>query len=670
MGDKYVVVALFCVVGFFLTLILPIWKRKLLFTASTNKTPYRIASEEPPWVNRCLILAVITLGFFLHNKLPWTYLVSALLISMLGALLANEQRGMTAVSILSGLLVITVLPWWLRSAGVGLSIDDKQILYVSVTISLILGFLQKNHLLQSENYFHLRISSPVIYGVFAAAVAYVVMVIGLSFAIGDFTTWHHWGAYIGPAQLINAGALPLRDIPLQYGLGPTLILSVGCRVDCWAAMYWLSALTTIALTYLLAFVALKLTSSRHPLTVLLTLSTIAVSCLLWTAYPPSLMGVLTMPSTTGLRFLPGVLMLSFALELSRKGYCLKKFAKWGNVLWFGCILWSPEAALHATVVWAPYLIWTRAFQNDGQFDIHECLKAVLELITTLIVGGVLFQLVYYFAYGERPYLAEYLTYLINPPGAMPINPRGAIWFAVCCLVCWFLGVFVVNRATWDTHRLRSSWLVALLCIANFTYYLGRSHDNNILNLMPYLTLLLIVTRELAYGSIRILATTLLSAVLGLVALFGWSGLVNVAVQNDSTPLSLTFLSESFNRETNYVFNYRFPSADLKPTDAKPLLEHIRNNFRESVVVLDNYLLLNSGEPYPYWSALQVPTNFILLDSNLRRIYLSRVAQRLNRSGWVIYTKDYESYLRDYETVYNKVEEFQIGLYTAIRYVPK
>lgn len=30
-------------------------------------------------------------------------------------------------------------------------------------------------------------------------------------------------AYVGPAQMIVAGALPLHDIPLQYGLRPSLI---------------------------------------------------------------------------------------------------------------------------------------------------------------------------------------------------------------------------------------------------------------------------------------------------------------------------------------------------------------------------------------------------------------------------------------------------------------
>ena len=48
-----------------------------------------------------------------------------------------------------------------------------------------------------------------------------------------FTTWHHWGAYVGPAELMWAGARIFYDSPAQYGLGPTMLIALGCSFDCW-----------------------------------------------------------------------------------------------------------------------------------------------------------------------------------------------------------------------------------------------------------------------------------------------------------------------------------------------------------------------------------------------------------------------------------------------------
>ena len=93
---------------------------------------------------------------------------------------------------------------------------------------------------------------------------FVVLFLGLNLVIDLQTAWHHWGAYIGPAQLVFAGVLPLHDIPLQYGFGPTMLLAASCKINCWSGMYWLTGITTIftqTIAYNAADLVISITTS-------------------------------------------------------------------------------------------------------------------------------------------------------------------------------------------------------------------------------------------------------------------------------------------------------------------------------------------------------------------------------------------------------------------------
>jgi hypothetical protein len=520
---------------------------------------------------------------------------------------------------------------------------------------------------------------PLLYITFALGVAFYVLSIGGFLAVGDVqATWHHWGAFIGPAQLIAAGALPLVDIPLQYGFGPSLILTQGCKINCWSSMYWFTSLSSIAMVYLLAAIALKLNRSRSTLQICFVLIIVMASCLLWTQYPATVGSPLSTPSTTGVRFLPGIIMLAYTLHRSYSVDLQYSSEKIGHILWLACIFWSPEAGIQSTAVWVPYFIWTRTFKNIGDNNVVNFFRTIALLLTILLLGLAIFAVVFQFTFGSWPLPKEYIIYLLNVPGSMPINPNGTVWFAIACLMCWLIGFLFSQRKPLDIKFNRASWLIALLCLANFTYFLGRSHDNNILNLMPYLTILLFATRAIVpAGAIKALTTTLLSATLGFVMIFGWALFHHLKLPSNIFAFPSEKIIESFNRETNN-FPYKFlvkhnvfeDLTDYNPTDAAPALKYIRNRSNESVAILDRFLVIDSGEIYPYWSIFQVPTNFYALPTDLRRSYLSRVAKRLNKSGWVIYMEGWNAVLEDYDSVYNRAEELEIGKYKVIRYTPK
>ena len=50
---------------------------------------------------------------------------------------------------------------------------------------------------------------------------------------GFGTVWHHWSVYVGAAEAFLGGAIPFQDYPVQYGMGPTLLVAGLCRGECW-----------------------------------------------------------------------------------------------------------------------------------------------------------------------------------------------------------------------------------------------------------------------------------------------------------------------------------------------------------------------------------------------------------------------------------------------------
>ena len=103
------------------------------------------------------------------------------------------------------------------------------------------------------------------------------------------------------------------------------------------------------------------------------------------------------------------------------------------------------------------------------------------LLTALIVcflGG------YWLAYRTWPTAMGVFAYIVSPPGPLPVNYYGTIWFfvAVTGLGAWAnLRSF---RRKGNTAELRHGMALALLAYSTFSYFLGRSHDNNVLNLLP------------------------------------------------------------------------------------------------------------------------------------------------------------------------------------------
>ena len=156
----------------------------------------------------------------------------------------------------------------------------------------------------------------------------------------------------------------------------------------------------------------------------------------------------------------------------------------------GCfsVAWSPEAAVYATIVWFPYLA-LRAAQKRGVSTLRgvalAALRGVAVATAALTAGIAVLSLVFRAGFGDWPSASGFLTYIRNPPGILPPNPLGPIW-----LIAAALGIGAVAITRTDARGLRVGTICLLALVAVSSYYVGRSHDNNVLNLFPFVVLLL------------------------------------------------------------------------------------------------------------------------------------------------------------------------------------
>jgi hypothetical protein len=630
-----------------------------------------------------LLLAIGYLGITAHT-VSLNYLLASIFVSFGICLLNLQPRLGLCFGFFLGTLIIQIVPWWrhINQQVFDLHVlESFELVYLTSLIFFILCRFETNSTPSKtfqKSQFFLGLF-------FLILVIVILMSTNLIFTSGHLVLWHNWSAYIGPAQLIQAGAIPLHDIPLQYGLGPNIALALACRNNCWLAMYWLIGATSILWIILLAWIALSLEKNIHPIKTILILASVFISCLLWTAIPANLYSPLTSPSTVGMRYLPGVSMLAYTLWLNhRNSRILGGHLLLGNCLWCLSIIWSPEAAIQTSSVWVPCYLFQSVFQNkyeSPKINRMVLFKALQKLFGVLVCGLVVFLSLYWLVWESYPKLTVYLAYLLHPPGPLPINLTGTIWFAITILVLWFSMILTRKDAWFGSRQIRSSWLILLYCLGVFPYFLGRSHDNNLLNLMPYFSLLLLSIRaSVPKGVIYAVATTLFAGTISMVCLFRSEQLTESLLQAAYPKFLVGQLVNSFTYTNSYdqAANSSFVAITPNPRDldnhisqAIPALRALSSQ-HSAIEILDAFYVLEGSTSHTPWSALHGIENYVYMPSELRIKYLKQFASRSGKSGWLIFQESPQTiqYIKEYDLVYRRRQEIDFYPYKAIYFEPK
>lgn len=572
--------------------------------------------------------------------------------------------------------IASTLAWW-RRTGVVVNVAWGEWLALQVLLIASTSILLMESKVQRES----RSAWRAAYAFFLLGAVFLVFSTGLYHQPWMlWLSWHHWGAYVGPAELASAGVRILHDVPLQYGLGPTVLLAQTCSGNCWLAMYFVSGASNLFYGALMILAASRICACRQsPLQIAIITLAVFLSVFVWTAYPPNVGSPALTPSISGLRFLP-IALLIFTLIRSSDLRMGKPPYESIHLLWILCVLWSPESAFQGTAVWWPYYVWTNcsAASTNKDHRLRNFLHANVRLMGWLLAGCSAFLLVYWLAYRCMPTLDGYLAYVRYPPGELPINPSGAIWFFGLAAITGVMGLHRQLQTSPDSRQTHNVIITLLASYATASYFLGRSHDNNLLNISVFFLLLAIAIRELRQMVLlRVTACGLLATLLAYPMLMGWTSWANVEKAGNLVEFHPHRIVSDFSYTSRdgMLANQVTAGPHSSPTlgsDAAHGMRTISEKFHEPITVLDPPLNLEASSIGSPWSAFQGPENYAYLPSSLRRQFLANVAIKLNAPGWLLIRKDYNAaaWLSDYDAVYKRDRQLDFGTYYAIRYVPK
>jgi hypothetical protein len=501
---------------------------------------------------------------------------------------------------------------------------------------------------------------------------------------------HHWGAYIGPSETFLSGARLLYDIPAQYGFGPTLLIASACGKNCWVGMYWITSFASVAYALLIVACASVIARKIGNLWAYAAIVfAAALACMLWTSFPPNLAGPWSFPSTGGLRFVPLSALLLFILWSESRGEDQRP-ARWpGHVIWCLGAIWAPESAFYLSFVWWPYLLW-----RAGRTSERPLLAAILSGIEIVAVAAalvVVFVAAYRQIYGVFPSLDIYDAYVVNPTGPLPPNPLGSIWFYLFVIISAAAAASsLIRKPEWG-GAFASVFVCLLASFAVFSYYVGRSHDNNILNLAPFLVLTLAATMSFApLPALSGGARVALASTLACVVFFGWTAWRQTSpidYANSAPAASMAYVIGE-TAETTGAGSPAMPALEAgpaspgksrldgsNPADAAKAVFYIEASRHEPLIKIDDGMDIAPIGPRA-WSALHDPIDFYFLPDSLLAKMIDRTMRRLNVPGWLVIAKKVDSdpetgrWQRLLEASYDKTEEMDFGAYHAIRYAPK
>ena len=232
---------------------------------------------------------------------------------------------------------------------------------------------------------------------------------------------HHWGAFIGPALHLRAGLVPFYDVPLQYGLGPTLVIAAACGgSDCWTGSECVIVVMNLANGLLILRMVLTTAVVRGRLWQYAATIVVFAAVFLWTGIPANGSSVLATPSVGGLRFLP-VTLVAFLLFLGCPGAAV--------VALIPAVLWSPESAAMAVTVFG--------LCETVRIGFRRSLLRGAGVLVGSYAGLVLLHRAIFDVWIDPLAFAEYVLHV---PGPLPINPFSdtLLLIAVLALGGWLV----------------------------------------------------------------------------------------------------------------------------------------------------------------------------------------------------------------------------------------
>ncbi len=464
-----------------------------------------------------------------------------------------------------------------------------------------------------------------------------LLVFGLGSSITRFD-FHDVSFITGSIALVKSGGWLLWNVPSQYGFLNILISALIPLDDPWACLHIVSSVTlffSASISYfLLRSIAIG-TLPRIAATIV-----VMAAVLMLPGWAPGLTGANFAPMISAFRFFWVYVLILVIACLVRPSLVPKLSSRTatrylpvlGTLSWLAGSLWSIESAIYCSATWLPAIVLFKILQHQGAGDspgaiARATIQSLSIQLAALTVVVVSISIGYWVMLDSLPDWYAYVEFALTYGGgfgSLPIQPTGSVWWLLLGLCSLWSAIPPLYRA--DRAALPLAVAAAIAVWATHSYFVGRSHENNVTNLTPILLLGLIASLHALRhrcpdcarwnSSILVPFMTMI-----LVATFG------------NFPHLMEYKSSLMDSHSPSSASFRLPQ--IRPEIRDFLRE---NGIKEgdALAYVGNTLLPEPmGATISYWLPIAPSTQISLLDPVRQRLYYRRFLERQTDCGWLL-----------------------------------
>ena len=405
---------------------------------------------------------------------------------------AVVEAGVVAVCSTLGLWALAQLSWWVPF-GQTLAPWSNRLWFLALTAAVV-GYLGAWERVQAgdrpgRTYWLLDAAMLLL---LAAA---LVRTTGL---VDNIVAVHHWSVYVAPAEMVREGRAMLGQVPSQYGFLNILVLAGLPAASRFEALYWMQV-TTLWLSGAVIYLVLR--TSLAAWWWQIGAGLVATVCVAFFCGDLSqLTGPMVFPNVGAVRFIWVHLLLGYLFwwqHTAAPQAPVRQMLWLGSAFWLLGVLWSVESAVYVTATWLPAASLLAMPAEAESLSAGGRLRALavgigsaLRIVGLYLAGAVLVILACYrLIYHQVPLWSAYTEYARAFSGgffAMPIEPAGPVWALLLLHTALLAALVSVDRR----RQLVLVWAAWGAFWSVSTYYIARSHANNISNLGPVLLLVI------------------------------------------------------------------------------------------------------------------------------------------------------------------------------------
>jgi len=294
----------------------------------------------------------------------------------------------------------------------------------------------------------------------------------------------HWGFFCGSAELVRQGGWLLHNVPSQYGFLNTLLIALGPFDNPFSNLTVFQGGGYFGLALILLWLFTQLFEGI--VGGLLSVFLVFVFLFHVPGVVEQALSPLTLPSVGPFRFFGAYLfpLLVFKLCLHcAEEETAKRWLRLGNLLWLFSMFWSFEAAAYGSVAWLPAYGLMLYFRGERVKGLVTKGLLLLSSWVVLVLGISIF---YRYRLGVWPDFYAFIEYPLAYTGgfgALVARGDGALWILVA-----LASFHLYSMISFMRDGFWAGLPVAVSTFATFwivsSYFVSRSHDNNIINLFP------------------------------------------------------------------------------------------------------------------------------------------------------------------------------------------